>query len=137
MPDIVTLMREKLGGIACIFMALAVTSGAFGAHALRDTLSAQDLATWQTAVLYQLVHSLAALVVTTFPREDKKIIGVSSLFLASTVIFSGSLYVLVLLNQRWLGAVTPIGGSGFILSWVLLARMLLKSHPKTSLKPKE
>jgi len=135
MPYIVAAMKEKLASLACIFMALAVACGAFGAHALRDSLSPHDLATWQTAVLYQLIHSLAAFVITIVQREERALLRVSSLLLVSTVVFSGSLYLLVLLNQRWLGAVTPIGGVGFILSWLLLARILLKPGSTNRLKP--
>jgi len=135
MPDIVTRMKEKLASVACLFMAIAVACGAFGAHALRDSLSPRDLATWQTAVLYQLIHSLAALMIITLPRGEPALLRVSSLLLASTVVFSGSLYLLVLLNQRWLGAVTPIGGGGFIVSWLLLARIFLKPGPTDRSKP--
>ena len=120
-------MKDKLAVASCISMALAVGCGAFGAHALRDTLSEKDLAIWHTAVLYQMVHSLAALIATTLEREGRKTTRLATLFLLSTVVFSGSLYLLVLLNQRWMGAITPLGGTGFIISWLLFARLLMRT----------
>jgi uncharacterized membrane protein YgdD (TMEM256/DUF423 family) len=121
-------MKDKLAVVACISMALAVGCGAFGAHALRDTLTEKDLAIWHTAVLYQMVHSLAALIATTFEREGKQTTRLATLFLLSTTVFSGSLYLLVLLNQRWMGAITPLGGTGFIISWLLFARLFMRTN---------
>lgn len=121
-------MKDKLAAFSCVFMALAVGCGAFGAHALRDTLSEKDLAIWHTAVLYQMVHSLAALMATALGREGRKTAPLAALFLTSTTVFSGSLYLLVLLNQRWLGAITPLGGTGFIIGWLLFARLMLQSN---------
>jgi uncharacterized membrane protein YgdD (TMEM256/DUF423 family) len=121
-------MKDTLAAFACVFMALAVGCGAFGAHALRNTLSENDLAIWHTAVLYQMVHSLAALIATTLEREGRKTAHLAVLFLSATTVFSGSLYLLVLLNQRWMGAITPLGGAGFIITWLLFARLLLRSN---------
>ncbi len=130
-------MIHKICALASLSMALAVGCGAFGAHALRDKLPSQDLAIWQTAVLYQLIHSLAAIVVTTIKQEQNTLVRLAILFLGSTAVFSGSLYLLVLLNQRWLGAITPIGGVGFIVGWLLLARALLLSPPARGTNPED
>ena len=74
-------------------------------------------------IRYQILHALALLAVAwaTTRWETPTIITAGWLFVVGTVIFSGSLYVLVLSGQRWLGAVTPIGGVAFILGWALLA----------------
>jgi len=114
----------RLASLSAIFLALAVACGAFGAHALRQHVSETDLAIWEKAVLYHLVHALAALVLSLtlaperFGPSARRIV---TLFLVSVCIFSGSLYLLVLLNARWLGMVTPLGGSGFMIGWIWLA----------------
>jgi uncharacterized membrane protein YgdD (TMEM256/DUF423 family) len=105
-------------------MALAVGCGAFGAHALRDQISPHDMAIWEKAVLYHLVHALAVVVLALGVDKvgsGQTISRLGTLFLVSITIFSGSLYALVLTNKRWLGAITPIGGSGLIVAWILLA----------------
>lgn len=121
-------MKEKIAALACLSMAIAVGCGAFGAHALRESLSDKDLAIWNTAVLYQLIHSLAALLTISAQLGLKRSALIATLFLLSVMVFSGSLYLLVLLNQRWMGAITPLGGSGFIITWLFLARILLKTE---------
>ena len=102
---------------------LVVALGAFGAHGLSARLSAEMMATYQTAVQYHFYHSLALLgvallclqfPVATLPRAS------GYLFLAGIVLFSGSLYLLALTGVRWLGAVTPIGGLGFLAGWLCL-----------------
>jgi uncharacterized membrane protein YgdD (TMEM256/DUF423 family) len=120
----------KIASIAAVSMLVAVACGAFGAHALRNHLSPLDMAIWEKAVLYQLAHSLAALVVALVAPlyiPAKKARSIAILFLISVTIFSGSLYILVLTNTRWLGMVTPLGGSGFMLAWALLALFLGRS----------
>jgi len=115
--------------VAPLLLALGVACGAFGAHALKDTVPPADLAIWEKAVLYHLVHSLAILVIaalpTTVPESTKH--RISWILLLSVLIFSGTLYGLVLSNQRWFGAITPIGGSGFILAWTLLSIALIRT----------
>src|SRR5689334_12399789 len=87
---------------------LAVALGAFGAHGLQDLLEKNGrLATWETAVLYHLTHSVVLLLVAALPQFRRVAWW---LFLAGVVVFSGSLYVLALTNLRWLGAITPLGG---------------------------
>lgn len=102
---------------------LAVAAGAFGAHGLRSRVGADLLATWETAVRYHAWHALALLAlawaVTRWPSAG---LGATAwLWLAGVVVFSGSLYILVLTGQRWLGAVTPIGGLALIAGWAWAA----------------
>jgi uncharacterized membrane protein YgdD (TMEM256/DUF423 family) len=118
------LMKPSLYSLAALSMAIGVGCGAFGAHGLRDIIPPQDLQIWEKAVFYQLIHSLAAMVTLLTPHtvcDERKSTRYATLFLVGTVIFSGSLYTLVLTNMRWLGAITPLGGTCFIVGWVLLA----------------
>ena len=118
------LRMNRILALSALSMAIGVACGAFGAHGLRDVISANDMQIWEKAVLYQLIHSLAALIVIATPAtvlSNSKARLVSSLLLFGIMIFSGSLYTLVLTNQRWLGAITPIGGTSFIAAWLILA----------------
>jgi len=102
---------------------LAVGLGAFGAHALKARLSPELLATFEVGVRYQMYHALALLAVgwaaTRWPGTAVNASG--WLFVAGTLVFSGSLYVLSLTGMRWLGAMTPIGGAAFLAGWLCLA----------------
>jgi len=99
-----------------------VAAGAFGAHGLRDRLSPQDLATFETAARYQMYHALAMLAVAwQVDRGNPRAALAGKLFLAGIVLFSGSLYILTLCGVRWMGAVTPLGVVAFIAGWLVLA----------------
>lgn len=102
---------------------VAVAAGAFGAHALRSNLSADLLAVFETGARYQMYHALALLAVAwAVPRWPAAPVRTAGwLFVAGTVLFSGSLYLLALTGTRWLGAVTPFGGLCFLAGWVTLA----------------
>ncbi len=101
---------------------LGVAAGAFGAHALRDRLPADLLAIFETGVRYQMYHALALLgaawAATRWPGGFATASG--WLFIAGTLIFSGSLYLLSLTGMRWLGAITPLGGVAFLAGWLCL-----------------
>jgi uncharacterized membrane protein YgdD (TMEM256/DUF423 family) len=101
---------------------IAVAAGAFGAHALRARLSPEYLAVFETAARYQMYHALALLAVawasTRWPGALSQWAG--WLFVAGTVLFSGSLYALALTGTRWLGAITPLGGLAFLAGWLCL-----------------
>jgi uncharacterized membrane protein YgdD (TMEM256/DUF423 family) len=110
--------------LASVFGGLAVALGAFGAHALGDRLGPDAMQTYETAVRYQFYHALAlaAVAFAVFRWPGTNLAGIAGwLFVAGIVIFSGSLYGLVLTNTRWLGAITPIGGVALIAGWVCLA----------------
>jgi uncharacterized membrane protein YgdD (TMEM256/DUF423 family) len=101
---------------------IAVAAGAFGAHALRDRLSPEYLAVFETAARYQMYHAFGLLAVawavSRWPGALPQWAG--WLFIAGTVLFSGSLYALALTGVRWLGAVTPLGGIAFLAGWICL-----------------
>jgi uncharacterized membrane protein YgdD (TMEM256/DUF423 family) len=108
---------------------VGVALGAFGAHGLRGRLSADMLATFEVGVRYQMYHALALLAVALAQtrRPGTLLTTGGWLFVAGTVVFSGSLYVLSLTGQRWLGAITPLGGLAFLAGWLCLAAACWKS----------
>ena len=115
---------------------LAVALGAFGAHGLRSKLAALEdgakrLEWWTTAAQYQVVHALAlGLVAWLATRSDAAAVKVAAIaFVVGTVLFSGSLYAMTLTGVRGLGAVTPLGGLGFLVGWacIIVAAFQLRS----------
>ena len=107
--------------VAGILGALAVAAGAFGAHGLRDRVGPDQLAAWSTACQYHLLHSAVILALALYAAgEDREIRWPASLFVVGIVLFSGSLYLLVLTPFRWLGPVTPVGGLCLIAGWISL-----------------
>mgnify|MGYP002625393862 FL=1 len=102
--------------------AMAVAAGAFGAHALRDLVPEQRLDAWETAARYQLVHAIAVFLTARWVARAVPGARLAAwLFVVGTVLFAGSLYLLVLLDMPWLGAVTPFGGAALIAGWLGLA----------------
>lgn len=103
--------------------ALAVAAGAFGAHGLKARLTPADLAIWQTGAHYHLVHALALVAAGVLGAAvpGARVAWAGRLFTFGTVVFAGSLYLLVTTGPRWLGAITPIGGTALIAGWVALA----------------
>jgi len=110
--------------IGSILGGLAVATGAFGAHGLKNIVSPELLDTWDKAVRYQMYHALALLAlawaVTHWPAQIKVLTLGGWFLLAGVVLFSGSLYILVLSGIKWLGAITPFGGVAMVAGWVCL-----------------
>lgn len=103
---------------------LGVALGAFGAHGLKARVSPELLTVWQTGVLYHLVHALALLLIGILCQlmPDVPLVRTSGWTLQlGILLFSGSLYVMVLTGMRGLGMITPLGGVAFLLGWLLLA----------------
>jgi len=111
--------------VGAVSAALSVAAGAFGAHALRDRLNEAMRATYLTAASYQMYHALALVAVGLLAgataRPGRAIAAAGWAFLLGTLLFSGSLYALALTGVRMFGAITPLGGVGFLIGWVLLA----------------
>lgn len=102
---------------------LAVAMGAFGAHALKATLSAETMAVYKTAVNYQMWHSLGLGMIALCRIQGgwgNLLDWSARLMVVGILLFSGSLYLIVLLNLKWLGMVTPLGGVSWIIAWLLL-----------------
>lgn len=111
---------------------LSVAFGAFGAHLLEGRVADKYLDTWQTAVQYQMFHSIGLIAIAILMSSS--LIGnlgslswAGYLMLAGIIIFSGSLYVLSLTGISILGAITPIGGVAFIAAWILVIAAAAKA----------
>jgi uncharacterized membrane protein YgdD (TMEM256/DUF423 family) len=109
---------------------VGVGLGAFGAHALRSQLEPQALATFEVGVRYQMYHALALIALAwVHSRWPGALVQAAGwLFIAGTLVFSGSLYVLTLTGARWLGAITPFGGAALIAGWACLALEMVKAR---------
>ncbi len=108
---------------------IGVAAGAFGAHALKNRLSAELLATFEVGVRYQMYHAFALFVVAWVLTKWPSSLAVTSgwCFLLGTILFSGSLYLLSLSGVRWLGAITPLGGVAFLVGWLCLGFAVWKA----------
>lgn len=107
---------------------LAVVTGAFGAHALEKILDEYGLKVWHTGVTYHMTHALALVLLGLFEKQMGRTYPlIHGLFAAGIVVFSGSLYILALSGQKWLGAITPIGGACFLAGWLSFAWFAWKS----------
>ena len=115
-------MITVLGAIAGF---LAVAFGAFGAHALGESLSEKASGWWETATLYLLVH--AALVTALSAQNAEKFGLAAGILLAGAVLFAATLYAMALGAPRWFGAITPIGGLGMLAGWGMIAWAALKA----------
>ena len=117
-------MTRKFLFLGSLNAMLAVILGAFGAHILRFRISAQMMQVYHTAAQYHFYHSLGLLIVglIAYHRPDSQWIRWSGwLLFWGIVLFCGSLYALSLTGILWLGAITPIGGTAFIVAWGMLA----------------
>ncbi|MGK2945118.1 MAG: DUF423 domain-containing protein [Desulfuromonadales bacterium] len=103
---------------------LGVALGAFGAHGLKTRVTPEMLIVWQTGVQYHLVHALGLVLIGILCQllPDASLIRSAGwLLLAGSVLFSGSLYIMVLSDVRALGMITPLGGIAFLIGWLMLA----------------
>lgn len=124
------LQTSSLTLVAIILIMTAVALGAFGAHGLAETVTVSRLNSWQTAVDYQMSQSLALFIISLLKPQQSSVWFILSkrLLLAGILIFSGSLYILVLTDTGILGAITPIGGVAMILAWICLLIHFFKHH---------
>jgi uncharacterized membrane protein YgdD (TMEM256/DUF423 family) len=116
-------MGSLFWSIGSMSAFLSVAAGAFGAHGLRARVTPEMLAVFETGARYHMYHALALLAAAwaaeRWPGTATTAAG--WLFVVGTLIFSGSLYAMVLTGHRWLGAVTPIGGVAFLAGWAAMA----------------
>lgn len=115
--------------LGCVSGFISVAMGAFGAHALSETLSAKALSVYQTAAQYQMYHSLALILLGVwsiqYPAASSTVPGWS--FCSGLILFSGSLYALALTDIKILGAITPLGGLSFMVGWIAFAVLAWKA----------
>lgn len=108
--------------LASLLMFIGVALGAFGAHALRGKLDPHYLDIYKTAVLYQFIHALGLFVVAWLSTQsaDPRITWAGIFLTAGIILFSGSLYALAIMQIKWLGPITPLGGVCFLVGWTLI-----------------
>lgn len=134
-------MNNKYIIIAGYLGALTVALGAFGAHTLKTMLSPAAMEIFETGIKYQFIHVLALLAVGIMYKQQqgKNLVWAARLFILGIILFSGSLYALSVIitsgnnSFRWVGAITPLGGVGFIAGWVMLAKRKPPPRPKADL----
>ena len=114
--------------IAAIFGLLSVIAGAAGTHALRDTLDASALRTFETAARFQMYHALALLAVGLLAMrwQTRWLTAATALFGLGTLLFSGSLYILALSGIGIFGAIAPVGGLCLMAGWASLIAAALR-----------
>jgi uncharacterized membrane protein YgdD (TMEM256/DUF423 family) len=121
-------MDRTFLALGALSAGLSVAAGAFGAHALKERLSPDLLAIFETGARYEMYHALGLVAAAwAADRAPAAAAWAGWLFVAGTVLFSGSLYALALTGVRALGAVTPLGGVAFIAGWIALAVAALRS----------
>ena len=115
--------------IGSLMIALTVMVGAFGAHGLKNNFSIDSIKTFEKGVQYQAYHSLGLIIIGllgfNFPHHLLWIPAM--LFIFGIILFSGSLYVLVLSNMKWFGVLTPFGGILFVLGWIVLSWIIFRN----------
>jgi uncharacterized membrane protein YgdD (TMEM256/DUF423 family) len=122
------MMKNNILIKAGIFGVIAVILGAFGAHALKEILSAEHLVSFQTGVRYQIIHSVVLLFLFLIvdKYKSKQMVIAAKLIFWGIILFSGSIYILTLKNilgiemLKFAGPVTPIGGALIILGWIFI-----------------
>lgn len=122
------MMAGRWMAIAAVAGLLGVGLGAFGSHGLEGRVSADDLGTFEVGVRYHMYHALALFAVAWLvSMRPSRLSSSAGVFLLSGIaLFSGSLYGLVLLDWRWLGFVTPLGGVFLMVGWLLMAIAALR-----------
>ena len=121
-------IAHKYRLLGSILAFSAVLLGAFGAHALKQTLSAHDsIQTWETAVRYQMWHALGLILLSLINERQALPKMIGPCLVIGTLLFSGSLYGLALDGPNWLGPITPLGGLCLIAGWALLAYACVKN----------
>lgn len=121
-------------GISAVMAALAVAAGAFGAHALRGRVPDDLLAVFDTAARYHLMHAVGLVAIAfAVERGVKGAATAGWCLLAGTIVFSGSLYLLVTTGIRQLGAITPVGGIALIIGWAILAVQCLRTSSSSDM----
>ncbi len=114
--------------LGSLFGLLAVATGAFGAHALGDKVEPRMLEVWETAAQYQMYHALALFAAAWLVYQTQSTVALVAgwSFVAGILVFSGSLYLLVLTGVSRLGAVTPVGGLSLMVGWLCCILAALK-----------
>lgn len=127
-------MNKNIAVTATLLIALGIVLGAFGAHGLKEVVSAEKVASYEVGVRYQIYHGLALLILAFNANKFEEGLRTFLIFiLAGVILFSGSIYLLAIndliaFDLRFLGPVTPIGGVLLIMGWGILLRKFLKMN---------
>ncbi len=124
-------MRPNFLLLAACCAFTGVGFGAFGAHGLKAILSPEMLEVYKTGVTYQMWHALGLGLIAVFSQQAPKaklLRWAGWLMFAGILVFSGSLYLLAILNLKWLGMITPLGGVMFLVAWLLVALFAAKQN---------
>lgn len=116
-------MANLIIPLGALNVFIAVGAGAFAAHGLKNILSPEHLNTFQTAADYQVIHGIGMILIgilNKYKASPYNTIAAAVMF-AGITLFSGSLYALTLTGTKWLGIITPFGGSCFLISWLIIA----------------
>jgi len=116
-------MANLIIPLGALNVFIAVGAGAFAAHGLKNILSPEYLNTFQTAADYQVIHGIGMILIgilNKYKASPYNTIAATVMF-AGIILFSGSLYALTLTGTKWLGIITPFGGSCFLISWLIIA----------------
>jgi len=116
-------MERVFLALGALSAFIGVAAGAFGAHSLKNRMSAEMLTIFEVGVRYQMYHAFALIAVAWVQEKWPSTIVTTGgwLFVIGTILFSGSLYLLSLSGVSWLGAITPLGGLAFLAGWVCIA----------------
>ena len=129
-------MNKRFLKIGAFLGALTVIFGAFAAHAIKSRVTSETLTIFETGVRYQMYHVFAVFLAGILSKDfpSKYLVWAGNLFLIGIILFSGSLYALTFFkangneNMNWLGAVTPFGGTCFIVGWSLILLSLFRER---------
>ncbi|MBN8547973.1 MAG: DUF423 domain-containing protein [Deltaproteobacteria bacterium] len=125
-------MVERWISTGALLMAAAVAMGAFGAHSLKEKLDAYYMGVYEKAVFYHIIHALSIILVAMLVQAALLLPGaghkICLLFFFGITLFSMSLYALALTKIKWLGMITPIGGTMLIVGWILLGIFSLRTR---------
>ena len=115
-------MRSTFLILGALSALIGVGMGAFGAHGLKAILAPEMLVVYKTGVTYQMWHALGLILIALLLQQykGKLLIWSGWLMFSGIMLFSGSLYLLAILNAKWLGMITPFGGLAFLLAWMLI-----------------
>lgn len=116
-------MANLIIPLGALNIFIAVAAGAFAAHGLKSLLSPEYLNTFQTAADYQVIHGIGMILIGLLNKHNASSYNTiaAMVMLAGIILFSGSLYTLTLTGAKWLGIITPFGGSCFLISWLIIA----------------
>lgn len=115
-------LDSRLAAAGAVNAFLAVAAGAFGAHGLKDRIDADLLVVFEVGARYHMYHALGLFAVAWLASRGARGAALAGgLMLVGIAVFCGSLYALALSGERWLGAITPIGGVAWLVAWLCLA----------------